>query len=455
MNETKETKALSKSLKTFFGVGDFGFTFMTSIDTYYASYFFTNIAMFSLSATTIMTTVSAITDAVLSVLYGPWLNKIRPKKWGRYRSWLILTPWMVPFLYAMQFVKLGDGVAAAIFCTVAMITSRIAWNIPYIANISMINVAAKNQTDRMALSSTRMVWSSLSTIAYSYVGPAAVTLFAGVLGQQNAYAATAFAFACIMFAGFFAHFKMFDGYEMTGEEENAIMEARAKEAAASASKPKVKVMDVFKSNSHFTFLMLGSMMKYVVMFLVSGFAAYYFTYVGQDGGMMVRFLLIGNILAVIAAYSSKHIVAKFTAKNTVVACYVLMAVLSLVSFVFYKNANIVLIIMSVYMFAQRVTNACEPELYAKCAVLSGKKLGYDVTGTVMGMLTVPLKIGIVTRGLLIAAVLSAVNFDPKMDVSLVTAEFQRGISVGFLIIPAVVVLVGAVILAFGYRLKDE
>ena len=455
MNETKETKALSSSLKTFFGIGDFGFTLMTSIDTYFASIFFTNIAMFSVTATTIMTTISAIADAVLSVFYGPWLNKIRPKKWGRYRSWLILTPWMAPFLYAMQFVKIGDGLAAAVFCTLAMITSRIAWNIPYIANISMINIAGKNQADRMALSSTRMVWSSLATIAYSFVGPGVVAFFAGILSQENSYAATAFAFACIMVAGFFAHFKMFDGYEMTGEEELAIIEAREKAAAASASKPKVKVIDVFKSNSHFVFLMLGSMMKYVVMFLVSGFAAYYFKYVGQDDGLMIRFMLVGNILAVIAAYTSKHIVAKLTAKRTVVVCYVMMGVLSVVSFMFYRNANIVLIIMSVYMFAQRVTNACEPELYAKCAVLSGKKLGYDVTGTVMGMLTVPLKIGIVTRGLLIAAVLSAVNFDSKIDPSLVTAEFQRGISVGFLIIPAVVVLVGAGILAFGYRLKDE
>ena len=48
-NNTKP-KGLSKSLKYFFGVGDCGFTLMSNIDTFYASYFFTNIARFSLGA---------------------------------------------------------------------------------------------------------------------------------------------------------------------------------------------------------------------------------------------------------------------------------------------------------------------------------------------------------------------------------------------------------------------
>ena len=107
MPDKKERNGLSTSLKRFFGVGDFGFTLMSNIDTFYATYFFTNIAKFSLGVITVMTTISAVVDAVLSCLYGPFLNKIKPKKWGRYRSWLILTPWMVPFLYAMQFIKIG------------------------------------------------------------------------------------------------------------------------------------------------------------------------------------------------------------------------------------------------------------------------------------------------------------------------------------------------------------
>ena len=102
MTDTKKRQGLSGALKKGYGVGDFGFTLMTNVDTVYASYFFTNIAKYSLSVYTISTTISAIVDAILSMMYGAWLNKIKPKKWGRYRSWLVLTPWLVPFLYAFQ-----------------------------------------------------------------------------------------------------------------------------------------------------------------------------------------------------------------------------------------------------------------------------------------------------------------------------------------------------------------
>ena len=90
MSGGTQPKKLSRSLKTFYGVGDFGFTMMSNIDTFYASYFFINIVMFPLAVVTVMTTISAIVDLILSCLYGAWMNKIKPHKWGRYRSWLIL-----------------------------------------------------------------------------------------------------------------------------------------------------------------------------------------------------------------------------------------------------------------------------------------------------------------------------------------------------------------------------
>ena len=83
MSEQKEPKKISGSLKKFFGVGDFGFTLMSNIDTFYASYFFTNIAKFSTGIVAVMTTISAVVDAILSMMYGAFMNKGKAKKWGR------------------------------------------------------------------------------------------------------------------------------------------------------------------------------------------------------------------------------------------------------------------------------------------------------------------------------------------------------------------------------------
>lgn len=455
MAHLEESKGLSKSLKRFFGIGDFGFTLMSNIDTFYASYFFTNIARFSLSAVTVMTTISAVVDAVLSCFYGAFLNKIKPGKWGRYRSWLILTPWLVPFLYAMQFVRISNGIAAAVFVTLAMITSRIAWNIPFIANVSMINVAGKTQKERMELSSVRMVWTSFATVIYSYVGPAAVAVFAGLLDESHAYAATAFVFSALMAAGYYAHFHMTRGYEATGEEELRQMAEAAREKKNESQKQKVSAFAAIRCNPHLVFLFTANITKYIVLFMVNGMAIYYFTYVSDNPGLLTGFLFAANLLSIAASYCSRFAVAAFTAKRTVVVGYIVMGVSALIAFLLYKNTMAVMALMCVLLFSMNMTNACDPELYANCAVYSGKKLGYDVTGTVMGLLTVPIKVGIVMRGILISACLAVAGFSAEMEHSAATEELQRGVSIGFMVLPAFVILAGAVILAFGYRLKQE
>lgn len=453
MEKTDKPRGLSKSLKRFFGVGDFGFGLMTNIDTFYASYFFTNIARFSLSTVTVITTISAVVDAVLSCFYGGFLNRIKPKKWGRYRSWLILTPWLVPFLYALQFVKLSNGLAGAILVTAAMITSRIAWNLPYVANVSMLNIVGKTPKERVELSSVRMVWTSLSIVVYSYIGPAAVSVFAGMLGETNAYAATAFVFAALMAAGFYAHFRMTKGYEETGEEEMRRLEKEAADRKGSVQK--VSSVKAIKCNPHLMFLFAANITKYIVMFMINGMAIYYFEYVAHDKGLLTTFLFAANLLGIIASYSSRFVVAKLGAKQTEVFSHLLMGASSLAAFAMYKNTTAVIVFMCICMFALNMTNACDPELYANCAAYSGKKLGYDVTGTVMGLLAVPVKIGIVMRGILIAACLSMVHFDASIDPMLADAGLQRGVSAGFMVLPAVVILLGAVVLQFGYKLKQE
>ncbi|MCQ2509208.1 MAG: MFS transporter [Lachnospiraceae bacterium] len=458
MSKQNNSKPISKSLKTFYGVGDFSFTLMTNIDTFYASFFFTNIAKFSLGIVSIMTTISAVVDAILSMMYGAFLNKVKAPKWGRYRSWFIITPWLVPFLYACQFIKIGNGAAAIIFATLAMITSRIAWNIPYIANISMINVAGKTQDDRMALSSIRSVWTSLGSVVYSFVGPAVVAFFAAKIGESNAYAATAFVFGVLMAAAFYAHFVMFKGYEPTGAEEAAMMAKMAKTASADA--PKVKAMDAVKCNPHLIWLIVSNMTKYVLLFLVNGMAMYYFTYVSQNPGLMTPFMLIANVLGIVASFLARPIVAKLNPKRTVLISYVIMAVAGILAFFMFSNTTIVIVLISVMFFFMYITNAADPDFYANCARYSGEKLGYDVTGTVMGLLTVPIKLGIVARGLLISACLAIAGFDASVDYLAAGNEallegIQRGVCYGFMVIPAVAIFFGALTLAFGYRLGGE
>ena len=151
-NEKKETgrkKGLSNALKYFFGVGDAGFVLMSNIETFYFMTFLTDLAQFSAGIAGVINSVFTIVDACLSWLYGGIINGTKAKKWGRYRSWLILVPWMVPFLYAFMFIRISDNeILSAIVIIIASISSHVVWNFSYVANATLISVVGKTPEER-------------------------------------------------------------------------------------------------------------------------------------------------------------------------------------------------------------------------------------------------------------------------------------------------------------------
>ena len=108
--KTPVKKKLSFALQYLFGVGDAGFVLMSNVETFYFMRFLTTLANFTAPVAALINSVFSIIDAVLSWIYGAIINGTKAKKWGRYRSWLILTPWIVPFLFACQFIRFSDNV---------------------------------------------------------------------------------------------------------------------------------------------------------------------------------------------------------------------------------------------------------------------------------------------------------------------------------------------------------
>lgn len=378
-------------------------------------------------------------------------------KWGRYRSWLVVIPWLVPFLYAFQFVRVGSGTAAVVIIIAATITSHIAWNIPFVANISMINMASKTPEDRMALSSSRAIWQSLGRVFYSYVGPAVVAVMAGIVGEKNSYGATAFAFAALMAAGYFAHFKMFEGYEETGAQEIERMRRELAEKKARGRQDKGNgLLKCLTTNPYLLGLTVADLAKYIYSFVASGIAVYYFTYVAHNKDLTATFILISSLLGVAASYLSKTAAKKFSARNTVIYAYLAMAVVLVLGFLFYRQPWAVIILVSLAQFFCTMTNACGPALYADCAIYSEYKTGKNATGLIMGLSNIPLKIGVVSRGILISACLAIAGFNLEtVEKGITSPQLERGISMGFTIIPAIAVALGAVIMIFGFRLTRD
>lgn len=450
----KQKKPVSKGLKVFFGVGDLGFNWMTNIETYYYAYFLTNIAQFPLALVTVIQTIGSVIDAALSWTYGIMLNKMKPLKWGRYRSWLAVLPWVVPFLYLFQFKNIGTGVGAAAIIIIGTVSSHIAWNIPYVANMAMVNIASSSADDRNTLSSVRTLWTYLARMTYSYVGPGLVAFFTAKLGEHNAYAATAFALGAIMAALYFAHFVMFSGYEETGAEE---LERLAKEAASKkgSGQKQAGIGTAIASNPQ-VLGVLGAYLFYMMYsFCFSAFAVYYGNYIALDPKFLTRFLLFSNITGVLGSVVCRKVAKQLSSKGTFSVALICISVLYFASYVFRHTPNIVIVLMSIGgFFAAFVTSMTIPML-ANCSIYSEYKTGVNCTGAVMGFLNVPIKVAVITRGLFISTVLGITGFSPAIAVEEASESVKNGIAVGFTIIPAVLLLIALVIITFGYRIKDS
>nr|WP_296155002.1 MFS transporter [uncultured Blautia sp.] len=446
--EKQKKKGLSGALKKFYGVGDCGFTLMSNIESYYFSFFLTNLAQFSLPMVTFITTVSSTVDALLSWIYGAILNSIKPMKWGRYRSWLIAIPWLVPFLYAFQFVKIGDGMLSAVIIIIAAIASHVAWNFAYVANVSMISVAGSTPEERSQLSSTRAAWANLSKVIFSYVGPGLAAFMAGIIGEVNQYGAAAFVLGCVMAVLYYVHFRMFDGYETVQPEKNT----------KTTAKDKTGGMDLIRAllqNPPLIALLIADLAKFMFNFVLMGVAAYYFSYIAGNSGMLPTYILVTNIFCVVGAYLSKTLSNKFSTRTTTIGVMAIQAVLLIVSFMFYNNVTLVIVLMSVAMFGYGITYACTPALYGDTIVYSEWKTGKNAAGWISGLQNVPLKVSIMTRGIIISACLAMGNFSTDIDPAQAPEELKRAISIGFMIIPAIALIIAVVALLFGFKLTRE
>lgn len=450
--QTKKT-GLSKSLKMFYGVGDFGFTLMSNIESYHFNFFLTNLAQFPLAMVTLITTIASTVDAVLSWMYGAILNSVKPMKWGRYRSWLVAIPWLVPFLYAFQFIKLGDGWVSAIVIIIAAIASHVAWNFAYVANVSMISVAGKTPEERSQLSSTRAAWANLSKVVFSYVGPGLAAVMAGLIGEVNQYGAAAFVLGCVMAVLYYAHFCMFDGYEEVQTSQETAGKAEKK-----AAKDKTGGMDLIRAllqNPPLIALLVADLAKFMFNFVLMGVATYYFTYVAGNEGMLAPYILVTNIFCVVGAYLSKALSNKFTTRTTTIGVMAIQAVLLIVSYVFYNNVTLVIVLMSVAMFGYGITYACTPALYGDTIVYSEWKTGKNAAGWISGLQNVPLKVSIMTRGIIINACLAMGGFSAAINASEASEGLKNAISIGFMVIPAIALIIAVLALIFGFRLTKD
>ncbi len=454
-------KPLSKVIKVFYGVGDFGFTCMSNVETYYFVFFLTNFAMFDPATAALVSGVGSMVDAILGWMYGGFINSLKPMRWGRYRSWLLVLPWIVPFLYCMEFTTLSSNtMLSAVLIIIFNVTSHAAWDFPYVANISMISMAANTPEERAHMASTRAMYANASKIFFGYIMTGLLPIGASLLGQANQYAFGAFIMGAVMAILYFVHFKMFKGYEKEYTKEELKNFKKTNDQGRTTFRDLGRAV---VTNPPLIFLLLADISKWVFNFMCAGIATYYFTYAVFNPGMLATYIFISNILSVAGAYLSAPFARLIrSTRNAMVVAFLFMGAMMMTAYFNYFDIWWVVIFMSLAQFAYGITYSCSTAMYADTVVYNEWKNNTNAAGWINGLQLFPLKIGFVFRGVLIPVILgmigftSAADFAPYLEAgATLSAEFisfQSGIGIGFMIFPSILVVVSALLLLLGFKL---
>ena len=445
MAEFKRKEGLTQAVKTFYGVGDGGFVLMSNVETFYFMTCMTNYCGFTATQAGVINSVFSIVDACLSWVYGMIMNGTRPKKFGRYRSWLVLVPWIVPFLFAFQFLRLSENptVAGAIIA-IAAIVSHFIWNLGYVANNTMVSVIGRTPEERGVIASGKAFWNNVGSLIFSYAGLPFATLLGGIVGQKNQFAACAFILGIVMVLTYFVHFKLSDGYE--APEDEATIQAKKL-----AEQNKMSVGQMFAmlfKNPIVLLIMLADLAKWCVNFTTKGAAIYYWRDAAHAPGMQATYALLTSIAGMVGAYCARLLVKKMATKNSVLISLGGMAIFLLGNYFLYASPTAVMVCITLAFFFYGMALGSFPGLYADTIVVLTAKTGSNPTGWVNGLQNVPLKVGVFLRGVIIAACLNAAGW--KADVVL-EGQARQGMTIAFGLVPAIFCIVGFILILVGYK----
>ncbi|MCQ2552755.1 MAG: MFS transporter [Clostridia bacterium] len=443
MSNTK--KELSTALKYVFGVGDAGFVLMSNVETFYFMSTMTGPLGFTPTLAGLVNSVFSIVDACLSWMYGAVINGTKAGKHGRTRSWLVLLPWIVPFIFAFQFIRISENeMLSALLIIIAAIASHVCWNFPYVANSALVSVVGKTPEDKATLASSRATWNNIGNLIWSYVALPFAGVVGGIVGAKNQWAAVAFIFGIIMAVTYFAHFKMTEGYEDIETE-----------AAPTAVKTKMSFSEMLVAlftNPQLIFLIIIDLAKWCVNFVVKASAVYYFRDAMGSLGTMSKYTLGISLGAMVGAFVARYLVKALSARTSAIVAYIGMTACLFGVYVSYASINVVIACMTGAFFCYGMALAIAPALYADVVTYTTAKTGKNAAGWIMGLQNIPLKAAIFLRGVIIAAALNAAGW-----VSGVVLEgtARQTMTIPFALVPAIFCAVGLVLLLTCYKLTKE
>ena len=435
-------------LKNFWGIGQFGNSVYTYLETAFFTVFLTDVAKFPIALVGGILTFTATADFIIAPLMGSVINLIKPLKWGRNSSWLLLGPVILLPFAVSQYTVFGNGIAAAALLSAVYIIGHILLNLTYTADVALIPCIATDEKMRLRLNSNRMVGSNLGRLANSYVVPTVIaTLTSMSFSEERIYVLLAFGFSLVLMFGYLCEFFMTKGMESS---------TTAAESLESTDRLSFKdMLDAFKDNTNLPAIVVADLGSNIGSFLIPTLNVYYYKYVAiniPNVGLANHLLitgLCGLFGAKLAGMLRKAVKNK---KNYLLSVYLLVSLSCVLSRIFAFNGYVFVVCQGIMQLLIGTSQPFELDLYMETAAYHEEKTGKNVTPFIMGLTNVPAKLSVIIRGVVISLTLSLAGYVPG---AAITPALQSGLANGYLTVPGVVPIISFVSLLCFYKTKSK
>jgi len=441
-----EKRHITKSIRVFWGLGEFGESVGTIAMATYGTYFLTDVALVPAALYAVITMISNIANFVLTPVAGIVIDGTKPMRWGKLRSWLRIGPILFLFLSPFALISWGNATVTAFVVCIMGIIQGLMFNVMVTANGAMIPSMCAYSEEANALSSNRMVYASLGRMLGGWYAPILVSLVIGKMGG-NSYLFTHVISSFVLVACYAVIYKISDGYEGNGS------------AAVKVSEEKLTFKDMVKAvavTPQIVPLMIADITSTLGSFLMPTLAVYMFQYVIEDGTRMSVFPyynLVVGIVGTLGAYSARWFMKVLPDKRKVLyVTYLPIAAFVFCTRFFVGNVFMFIVFVAIMTFFMWVTQPAETALYYDIAVIAEAKMGKNPIATFLALAQYAPRVAGIINGVVLSTLFVSMGYDPTKPI---TDAIKMGFTNAFSVVTCIIPIVGWLAMFFFFKVTPE
>lgn len=448
MTENTNKKGLSQLVIWTFGLSEIGALLVASIGTQYFPFYLTNVLMLSAATMGSVLLITRVFDIVTILLSSVVEEKV-VLKWGKCRSWVGIMCPLAAIIGIIQYSGIGSGNGKVVIACVCYVLFFGFFNFGRTAQMALLNTIGKTPEERAQLSARKAQFASIAGVVFNSTFLPLLLLVSGAASKtettQKGFFVAVAVFMVIYVVLQLLLFVTSKPYDLPGTG----MDETSKKVRLSG---KEMAEQIFK-NPPLMLMLVAETCKTLTQNLFNGLIVYYFTIVAQDLTLQPKF---STIIAIFTLAGSlvigQSLRKKLGKKNSYMFGFAAMIIaLMLARLLAATNTTLFLIIMGIGFFFFAGIASCGPAMFGDCVEYGKWKTGKEARAFIMGLYTLPIKIGVWLLGGVSGFLLAAIGYDAT---AAVTPAMQSGMFNIITFGPAAFALLG-LICTIAYPLSEK